>query len=98
MNFKYIRKNFLKAIYNFKKVCYNISNLMKVGETVDINKKTYSVAEAAKVLGISTPKLYQLCHAEGFPAVRLGNRIVIPIENLDKWLDEQCSAKEKSLI
>lgn len=63
---------------------------------MDINKKTYSVEEAAKVLGISTPKLYQLCHSDGFPAVRLGSRIVIPIDNLDKWLDEQCGIKEKA--
>jgi len=62
---------------------------------VNIEKKTYSVYEAAKVLGVSVPKLYQLCHAKGFPAVRLGTRIVIPIDRLDKWLDEQCAATIK---
>lgn len=63
---------------------------------MEINKKTYNVPEAAKALGVSVPKLYQLCHAEGFPAVRLGARIVIPIDRLDKWLDEQCGMKEKA--
>lgn len=62
---------------------------------MNIEKKTYNVPEAAKVLGVSVPKLYQLCHAEGFPAVRLGTRIVIPIDKLDQWLNEQCGAKEK---
>ena len=57
---------------------------------MDIQKKTYNVQEAAKVLGISVPKLYQLCQAEGFPAVRLGTRIVIPIDRLDRWLNAQC--------
>ena len=56
---------------------------------MEIQRKTYNVPEAAKVLGISVPKLYQMCHAEGFPAVRLGARIVIPIDRLDKWLDER---------
>ena len=58
--------------------------------TIDnIQRKTYNVEEAAQVLGISKPKMYQICQSEGFPAVRLGTRIVIPIDRLDAWLNEQ---------
>jgi len=55
----------------------------------DLPRKIYSVAEAAKVLGISRPKMYQVCQSAGFPTVRLGARIVIPIVELDRWLSEQ---------
>ena len=55
---------------------------------MEIQKKTYNVPEAAKVLGISTQKLYQLCKTEGFPVVRLGARLVIPICQLDSWLND----------
>ena len=57
--------------------------------SVEIQKKVYSVVEASRALGISRPKMYQLCQAEGFPVVRLGARIVIPIDRLDQWLNEQ---------
>jgi len=57
--------------------------------TQEVESKTYSVREAAKVLGISLPKVYDLCHAKGFPAIRIGNRIVIPKDRLHQWLDDQ---------
>ena len=63
---------------------------------MDTKKLTYNVPEAAKALGISVPKLYQLCKTEDFPACRLGARIVIPIDRLDQWLIEQCTAKIKT--
>jgi len=50
---------------------------------VEVQKKTYNVPEAAKVIGVSVPTLYQLCKSEGFPAIRLGARIVIPIDMLE---------------
>jgi excisionase family DNA binding protein len=52
-------------------------------------KLTYNVPEAAKALGISVPKLYQLCKTKDFPACRLGARIVIPIDRLEHWLNDQ---------
>jgi excisionase family DNA binding protein len=55
---------------------------------MEVQKKTYNVSEAAKVLGVSVPKMYQLCQVKDFPAIRLGSRIVIPIDRLDIWLRE----------
>ena len=54
-----------------------------------LQRKTYNITEAASALGVSKPKMYQLCQAKGFPAVRLGARIIIPIDRLDQWLNEQ---------
>ena len=36
---------------------------------------------AAKLLGISLSSAYELMHEEGFPALRIGNRIVVPKES-----------------
>ena len=53
-------------------------------------KLTYSVPEAARVLGVSTSNMYQIIKMEGFPVVELGKRRLIPIKGLERWLEE-CS-------
>lgn len=55
---------------------------------ITIVKKTYTVPEAAAVLGVSTSKMYQVIRMEGFPVIVLGKRRIIPIKALDKWLEE----------
>lgn len=58
-----------------------------------MEKLTISVDELATQLGISRPLAYELTRREGFPAVRLGERrIVIPVDNLKRWLDAQSGA------
>lgn len=52
-----------------------------------INKLTYTVEEMGVALGISRVKAYQLANRADFPKLRLGKRIVIPIEALNKWLE-----------
>ena len=46
--------------------------------------------QAAEALSISTVSLYKLIKKDKtFPAVNMGRRIVIPKENLKKWLDNK---------
>lgn len=52
---------------------------------------TYSVTEAAEVLGISRPSMYNLIHAEGFPTLKVGNRRLISKELLAEWVKEQAA-------
>lgn len=54
-----------------------------------MEKLTITVEEMANVVGVSRPKAYELIHKEGFPAVRIGRRVVIPIDGLKRWLEEQ---------
>jgi len=42
-----------------------------------------------KLLGISLSSAYELMHEEGFPALRIGNRIVVPKEKFCRWVDRQ---------
>lgn len=52
-------------------------------------KLTYSVTEAAAVLGVSTAKMYQIIKIKGFPVIVIGKRRLIPIKSLERWIDEQ---------
>ena len=45
--------------------------------------------EAARLLGISRPTLYQLLNRADFPAFRVGSRILISVGGLKEWIDRQ---------
>ncbi len=49
-------------------------------------KLTMTIPELAKALNIGKNSAYALAHSEGFPAVQIGKRLVIPIEPLHEWL------------
>lgn len=48
-----------------------------------------SVPEVAAVLGISRAGAYELARSEGFPALKIGSRIVVPKEKFVQWIDSQ---------
>lgn len=51
-------------------------------------KRCMTVQEMGEVLGICRERAYQLANSEGFPAVRIGRRLVIPVPAFEKWLIE----------
>lgn len=55
-------------------------------------KRCMTVQELGKELGICRDKAYQLANSEGFPAIRIGRRLVIPVTAFEKWLMERASA------
>ena len=54
-----------------------------------MEKIAYNVQEAAAALGLCADAVYNLAHRPDFPAVRVGNRILIPCESLAQWLEAQ---------
>lgn len=54
----------------------------------NIAKKTLTVKELSKVLGLSENKARQLTHAKDFPVLVLGRTRLTIISKLDKWLEE----------
>ena len=42
----------------------------------------------AKVLGVSPSSGYELIHEKGFPALRIGSRIVVPKEKFITWVSQ----------
>ena len=45
--------------------------------------------EAARLLGISRPTLYQLLNRVDFPSFRVGTRVLICVSGLQEWIDRQ---------
>ncbi|MCM1215573.1 MAG: helix-turn-helix domain-containing protein [Lachnospiraceae bacterium] len=50
-------------------------------------KRSYSVAEAAEILGVSRRSVYNLCAEGAFKAVHIGSRLRISKKSFDEWLD-----------
>ncbi len=55
-------------------------------------RMTMNVSELAKHLGISKPKAYELANSSRFPSIRVGKRLIIPVESFEQWLRD--SAKK----
>lgn len=62
-----------------------------------VNRKTYTVREAAEILGISNNSAYEGVKSGEIPSVRVGKRILIPKAALDNMLSiNRCSGEEFS--
>jgi excisionase family DNA binding protein len=51
----------------------------------------YSVAEAARLFGMSEMTLYRAIHAGQFPAVRIRGRLIIPAKAIDAMIEAAVS-------
>ena len=51
-------------------------------------KMTLSVNEAAELIGISRPKVYDLLRDGTLPSIHVGKKIVIPKQAVIDWLSE----------
>jgi|CZCA01.1.fsa_nt_gi excisionase family DNA binding protein len=60
----------------------------------EMDKAVYNVYEVAALLGINLPKAYELARQEGFPAIRIGRRIVVPKEAFHRWLEQVALDKQ----
>ena len=51
-----------------------------------MDKETISVQELSTRMGISLPKAYELTREPDFPVIRIGARILIPVDAFKEWL------------
>lgn len=47
------------------------------------------------VLGISPASSYELLHQEGFPTLKIGNRLVVPKEKFIAWVKQNTVGGEQ---
>lgn len=52
-----------------------------------------SAGEAARLLGVSRPTVYQLMGREDFPSFKVGTRTLISVEGLREWIRKQAEVK-----
>jgi excisionase family DNA binding protein len=52
-------------------------------------RKTCTVEEAAKMLGISRVSAYQAAKSGELPTIKIGKRILVPTAALDRMLDRK---------
>ena len=53
-----------------------------------------SVQDVSAVLGISRAGAYELVKSEGFPAMNIGSRIIVPKEEFILWVKQKVSEKK----
>jgi excisionase family DNA binding protein len=61
---------------------------------VDVERETYSVLEAARVLGISRSGAYGAVYRGEIPALRIGQRIVVPRKALRELLEHPSMVRQ----
>lgn len=54
-----------------------------------------SVQDVSAVLGISRAGVYELVKSEGFPAMNIGSRIIVPKEDFILWIRQKVSEKKQ---
>lgn len=52
-------------------------------------KLAFNSKEAAAALGVSLPTFYELSNRADFPAIRVGRRVLVPVDSLRAWLAKE---------
>ena len=58
-----------------------------------MEKSTMSVQELSSRMGIILTKAYALVKEAGFPVIRIGTRILIPVEGFQEWLKKKSTGE-----
>ena len=56
-------------------------------------KRALHPKDLESLFGISRSTVYRLCQQPGFPAFRIGKRVVIDPDELEKWINERNKVK-----
>ena len=68
------------------------SNRKKEISSYDQLPVSLNADQVAAVLGISRAGAYNLMRSEGFPTLRVGNRMIVPKDKLIAWINAQIGA------
>lgn len=61
-----------------------------------MEKLTLSVSEMAQQLGVSKPTAYKLANSKGFPVLLIGERKVIPVDGLKRWMNQNTGQRGRA--
>jgi len=69
---------------------------METATTNQIRRRTYTVAEAALLIGVSRSTAYELVARGELRAIRLGRRWVVPVSTVAEIVGDEIQAPEIS--
>lgn len=55
----------------------------------DINPLLLSIPQAAQKLGLSESCTRQMAHNGEIPVIRVRRRLLVPVRQLEQWIDQQ---------
>ena len=61
-------------------------SIYKTYDELPLFLNAYTVAN---VLGISISSAYELMHEKDFPALKVGNRLIVPKEKFEQWVESK---------
>lgn len=71
---------------------------MKTEKNGQVQEKVMlTVPEAAQILRIDKVTVYELAKSNGFPALRIGRRVLIPRDALLRWIEAE-AMKEHAAV
>ena len=59
-----------------------------------VERLAVDIAEAAKMIGVSYNTLWRAIHDNQFPAVRIRDRILVPLRAIEMLFDAACNSGE----
>lgn len=57
-------------------------------ENTQIERRTYSVIEAGRMLGLGVNSSYRAAHRKEIPTIRVGGRLLVPKAAFDRMLEQ----------
>ena len=57
----------------------------------------YTVNDIQKLMGIGRNKAYNLVNQNGFPAILVGNRIIIPANLFNEWIINKANNRKRGM-
>lgn len=57
-------------------------------------KLTLTMREAAALLGVSAPTMYQIAHRADFPLLQFGRKMLVSRSALERWIENHAGGGE----
>ncbi|MCL2718785.1 MAG: helix-turn-helix domain-containing protein [Lachnospiraceae bacterium] len=67
---------------------------MKISTDNKISPSFYTVRDIQKIFGIGRNSAYKLVSEKDFPSIYIGNRIVIPADKFQNWIDKKSTSRK----
>lgn len=58
-------------------------------------KQFYTMKELGEIMPVGTTNLYNLVHSAGFPSIIINRKILVPVDEFNKWVSSSAGKKIK---